>query len=122
VTSIRPDSAEDIYQQGFDLLAAGSPAEAARAFRSAIHADRTHMDAYHGLVRALRDSGRLEQAIGAALALTALTPNDPLAHTVLAVSLRQAGHLPEAEAAAARARIEEWKMELRFSRGEDTLP
>ena len=54
--------------------------------------------------------------------LTALTPNDPLAHTVLAVSLRQAGHLPEAEAAAARARIEEWKMELRFSRGEDTLP
>ncbi len=103
-------------------MAAGVPAEAARAFRAAIHADETHMDAYHGLVRALGDAGRLEQAVGAALALTALTPNDPRAHTALANTLRRAGHLPEAEAAATRARIEQWKMELRSSPGEDTLP
>jgi hypothetical protein len=69
-------------------------------------------EAHLGLVRALRAAGRHEQSIGAALALTALTPGDPVAHRELAESLRQAGHVPQAEAAAARARILEWKVEL----------
>lgn len=110
-----PHSAEEHYQQGLELLAAGAPADAAKSFRAAIDADNTHYEAHHGLVRALRDAGRLEQAIGAALALTALTPNDPLAHTALSISLQQAGHIPEAEAAAAKARIVEWKQQLQSS-------
>ncbi|MGH9591731.1 MAG: hypothetical protein ACRD5L_01475, partial [Bryobacteraceae bacterium] len=64
------------------------------------------------LVRALRDAGLLEQSVGAALALTALMPADPLAHTALSISLQTAGHVPEAEAAAARARVLEWKLQL----------
>ena len=95
-----------------ELLAAGKPAEAARAFRASIAADEHYYEAHHGLVRALRDDGQLENAIGAALALTALTPNDPLAHTALSISLQTAGHVPEAEAAAAKARIVEWKIQL----------
>ena len=74
--------------------------------------DAAHIEAHHGLVRALRDAGRLEQSIGAALALTALTPGDPLAHTALSISLQQAGHIPQAEAAAAKARVLEWKIQL----------
>ena len=35
---------------------------------------------HHGLIRSLRDAGQFEQSITAALALTALTPDDPLAH------------------------------------------
>jgi hypothetical protein len=54
----------------------------------------------------------VEPSIAAALALTALTPKDPLAHTALSISLQKGGHVPEAEAAAARARILEWKAEL----------
>ncbi len=104
--------ADDHCQRGLDLLAAGSPAEAAEAFRAAIAADPAHVEAHHGLVRALRDAGRLEQSVGAALALTALTPADPLAHTALSISLQTAGHVPEAEAAAARARVLEWKIQL----------
>jgi hypothetical protein len=46
------------------------------------------------------------------MALTVLTPDDPLAHTALSISLQIAGHLPQAEAAAARARILEWKAQL----------
>jgi tetratricopeptide (TPR) repeat protein len=107
-----PQSAETLSQQGLDLLAAGNAAEAAQAFRAAIAADEHCYEAHHGLIRALRDSGRLEPSIGAALALTALTPNDPLAHTALSISLQTAGHIPEAEAAAARARILEWKLQL----------
>lgn len=105
-------SAEQLTEQGLDLLAGGRADEAARAFRAAITADERFYEAHHGLVRALRDAGRLEQSIAAALALTALTPDDPLAHTALSISLQTAGHVPEAEAAAARARILEWKQQL----------
>lgn len=114
VTSTNDLSADALSQRGLDLLAAGSAAEATLAFRAAIAADPRHIEAHHGLVRALRDSGRLEQSIAAALALTALTPSDPLAHTALSISLQSAGHIPQAEAAAARARVLEWKIQLEF--------
>jgi tetratricopeptide (TPR) repeat protein len=105
-------TAEALYRRGLDLLAAGQPAEAADAFRAAIEADPAHLEAHHGLVRALRDAGRLEQSIAAALALTVLDPADPLAHAALSISLQHAGHVPQAEAAAARARVLEWKIQL----------
>lgn len=112
VTDSSAPIADSLTQQGLDQLAAGTPAQAAENFRAAIDADPTHFEAYHGLVRALRDTGNLEQAIAVALALTALTPNDPLAHAALSISLQHAGHIPEAEAAAARARVLEWKAQL----------
>ena len=113
-----------------DLLALGSPADAAEAFRAAIALGESqggpmaaaHIEAHHGLIRALRDAGRLEQSIGAALALTALTPGDPLAHTALSISLQQAGHIPQAEAAAAKARLLEWKIQLLSPPEESSLP
>jgi Flp pilus assembly protein TadD len=115
-------TADDLCQRGIDLLAAGSAAEAAEAFRSAIGLDAGHVEAHHGLVRALRDAGRLEQSVGAALALTALTPADPLAHTALSISLQTAGHVPEAETAAARARVLEWKIQLQSPPDKDSQP
>lgn len=119
-----PDShisdSEVLLQKGLDLLAAGSAADAANAFRAAIAADEANYEAHHGLVRALRDAGRLEQAVGAALALTALTPQDPLAHTALSISLQTAGHVPEAEAASARARVAEWKIQLKTPPAEES--
>ncbi len=116
--SYKSDS-ERLLHKGLDLLAADSPAEAAEAFRAALAADETNYEAHHGLVRALRDAGRLEQSVGAALALTALTPLDPLAHTALSISLQTAGHIPEAEAAAAKARVAEWKILLKTPPGEE---
>ena len=112
VTDTSTSIADSLTQQGLDQLAADLPSEAAKKFRAAIDADPTHFEAYHGLVRALRDAGQLEQSVAVALALTALTPNDPLAHAALSISLQHAGHIPEAEAAAARARILEWKAQL----------
>lgn len=105
--------AEELSHRGLDQLAAGDPTAAIESFRAALAEDPAYYDAHHGLIRALRDAGRLEQSVGAALALTALTPDDPIAHTALSISLQQAGHVPEAEAAAARARILEWKAQLR---------
>lgn len=125
MTATNTQSADEHCQRGMDLLAGGSPAEAAAAFRAAIAAEEGHLEAHHGLVRALRDAGRLEQSVGAALALTALTPGDPLAHTALSISLQTAGHVPEAEAAAARARVLEWKIQLQTEpekAGRDEVP
>ncbi len=105
-------NADALFQQGLDLLAAGSAAEAAGAFRSAIAVDPNHLEAHHGLIRALRDAGQPNNSVAAAMALTTLTPEDPLAHTALSIALQHAGHVPQAEAAAARARILEWKVQL----------
>lgn len=115
MTDTKRDSAEELSIRALNQLAAGDAAGAVESYRAAIAQDPDYFEAHHGLIRALRDAGLLEQAIGAALALTTLTPNDPLAHTALSISLQQAGHIPEAEAAAARARIVEWKAQLRSS-------
>ena len=104
--------ANELSQRGLDLLADGDASASAAAFREAIATDPSHIEAHHGLIRALREAGQFEAAIAAALALTVLTPKDPLAHTSLSIALQNAGHIPEAEAAAGRARILEWKQQL----------
>jgi Flp pilus assembly protein TadD len=106
-------AAELLSQRGRELLAGGRPVEAAQAFRAAIASNANYFEAHHGLVQALRDAGRVEESIAAALELTVLCPDDPRAHTVLSISLHQAGHAKEAEAMAARARIVQWSLELR---------
>jgi Flp pilus assembly protein TadD len=121
MTVPKATTAEEHLQRGIELLAEGESAQAAQAFRAAMEADPQNVEAHHGLVRALRDAGRLEQSIGAALALTVLTPKDPLAHTALSISLQAAGHIPEAEAAAAKAKVLEWKLQLESPAGEDEL-
>jgi tetratricopeptide (TPR) repeat protein len=121
VTASNPQTAESLSEQGLTMLAAGSPLEAADAFRAAIAADGTHTESHHGLIRALRDAGQLNQSVAAAMRLAALTPADPLAQTALSISLQAAGQVPEAEAAAARARILEWKAQLQSPPEEDSL-
>ncbi|MDE3148630.1 MAG: tetratricopeptide repeat protein [Acidobacteriota bacterium] len=122
MTPTEAPTAASLSQRGLDLLAAGAPAEAAQAFRAAIAADPDHVEAHHGLVRALRDAGRFNQSVAAAMALTVLTPNDPLAHAALSISLQHAGYVSQAEAAAARARILEWKIQLKSPPDEGSLP
>jgi Flp pilus assembly protein TadD len=112
---------QPLFERGLELLAAGLPAEAAEAFRSAIAAQPDSVEAHHGLVRALRDAGQLDQSVHAALALTELAPDDPLAHTALSICLQATGHVPQAEAAAARARVLEWKIQLASPPSEDVL-
>lgn len=106
-------AAELLSQRGRDLLAGGRPAEAAQAFRAAIASNENHFDAHHGLVQALRDAGRLEQSIAAALELTVLNPTDSRAFAALSISLQRAGYVMEAEAALDRARIVQWAVDLR---------
>jgi tetratricopeptide (TPR) repeat protein len=107
-------AAELLSQRGQELLAGGRPAEAVQAFRAAIASNENYFEAHHGLVAALRDSGRLEQSIAAAIELTLLSPNDPRAYATLSTSLQCAGHTKEAQGAADRAKIVQWSIELRM--------
>lgn len=126
MTDSNPLTAESLCERGLELLAAGSPAQAADAFREAIAQSQNPaglglIEAHHGLIRALRDAGQLNQSVAAAMALAALTPDDPLAHTALSISLQAAGLVPQAEAAAARARVAEWKIQLQSPSAPDTF-
>lgn len=105
-------TADTLLERGFERLAAGASAEAARSFRAVIALRPQHVQAHHALVRALRAAGRLEESVGAALVLTVLTPDDPQAHAALAGALRAGGHTRQAETAALRARVLEWKIAL----------
>ena len=122
LTKISSNDAERLFQDGLDQFAGGLFAEAVASFRAAISADPGYFEAHHGLIRALREVGQVEPSIAAALALTALTPKDPLAHTALSISLQKGGHISEAEAAAARARILEWKAELESTSKPENKP
>jgi len=97
-------TADSFSRIALDLLAEAKPAEAAKAFRAAIAEDPAHVEAHHGLVRALRDAGQLNNAVAAAMAL------------------KHAGHIEQAEAASARARILEWKQQLQSPPAENSLP
>jgi tetratricopeptide (TPR) repeat protein len=97
--------AEIRCDQALDLLDAGNPAKAAEIFRECLAVDPTMLDAMHGLLRALQNIGRLDEAIKIACRLIALGPDDVLAHDSLSSLYLRKGMIHEAEAAAARARL-----------------
>jgi predicted Zn-dependent protease len=93
-------------------MAAGSPAEAIPHLHHALALEPDHPAATHALLRTLEDTNQLPQAIALAHQLIAATPDDPLAHTRLSILLQKSGDIPAAEAAAARAKILGWKLQL----------
>jgi tetratricopeptide (TPR) repeat protein len=105
--------AEQQYLRGVEKLAENNPEEALVAFEQALQCDETMLEALHGVVRALRDCGRLDDAIEAAKRLTALEPDEALPHTSLSILYQQKGMIPEAEEEATCARLLDWKRELK---------
>jgi len=65
------------------------------------------------LARALQDLQRYDEAIGVALKIAELDPDDVLAHTSLSVLYQKKGMIPEAEAEGAKARVLGWKQQLK---------
>ena len=105
--------AESLYYAALDALAEGRPETAAGAFRAALAADPTFLDAQHGLIRALQDAGAYDEALAAARALAEQDPDDVLAYTAISILYQHKGMIPEAEEAATRAKLLGWKQQLR---------
>ncbi len=91
------------------MLAAGLAPQAAALFHRCLALDPAMLDAMHGLIRALQESGRLDEAIAAAHRLIELDPEEILAHTSLSILYQHKGLIREAEAEALKAKLLGWK-------------
>lgn len=105
--------AESSYDRAVEALSCGDGDAAISGFRAALAADPGFTDATHGLIHALKNAGRVDDAIEVTLALIAAEPEDTLAHTSLSILYQHQGRVPEAEAAALRAKLLGWKHQLR---------
>jgi tetratricopeptide (TPR) repeat protein len=105
--------AEDRYYSALDLMAEGHLEKAVDAYREALAADPSFTEPMHGLVRALQDLQRYDEAIEAAQKIAEVDPDDVLAHTSLSVLYMKKGMIPEAEAEGAKARVLGWKQQLK---------
>ena len=106
-------SAESSYDQAVEDMSHGELEKAIAGFRASLAADPDFSDATHGLIHALKNAGRLDEAVEVTQALIAANPDDVLAHTSLSILYQQQGKVPEAEAAALKAKLLGWKHQLR---------
>jgi tetratricopeptide (TPR) repeat protein len=104
---------EDLFDQAVDLIADSKADEAVARYQEAIALDPTFADAWQGLALVLNDLGRHPEAIAAGKRLCELTPDDVLAHTTLSRLYQAANLVPEAEAEGAKARVLDWKRQLK---------
>jgi tetratricopeptide (TPR) repeat protein len=103
----------DLFDQAVDLVADGKMDDAIARYREAIAVDGDFADAWQGLALALNDVQRHPEAIEAGKKLCELTPDDVLAHTTLSRIYQAAGMVPEAEAEGGKARLLDWKRQLK---------
>lgn len=105
--------ADLLLDRALDRMAAGDAEAAVPLLREALALAPEHAAANHALLRALEDAGRLDEALVLVRELIARQPDDPLLLTRLSILLQKSGDVPGAEAASARARVLEWKRQLR---------
>ncbi len=104
---------EELFDQAVDLVADGRLEEAVKAYREAIGLDPDYADAWQALALAYNELHQYDGAIEAGKRLCELTPDDVLAHTTLSRIYQAAGMVPEAEAEGAKARMLDWKRQLK---------
>lgn len=105
-------TADELCDKGIDLFSVGRLDEAIAAYEQALAIDAGLIDAIHGLAMAYAEKGDLDRAIEAATRITVASPDDPLGYTSLSVLYQRAGRIEDAETAASRARVLEWKQEI----------
>ena len=104
---------EELYDRAVDHVAAGELEAAAVAYREALDLDPQYADAWEGLSMALADLGRYGESVEAAMRVVELVPDDQLAYTNLSRIYQRAGDVAKAEEWAAKARVADWKRQLK---------
>jgi tetratricopeptide (TPR) repeat protein len=104
---------DELFCAALDCMELGDAAGAVERFDLILKHELAHAEARHGLIRALEDAGRIDDALAAVKELIAADPDDVLAVTRLSMLYQHKGMIAEAEAEAAKAKILGWKQELR---------
>lgn len=105
--------AEELYDAAIERMAEGDTRAAIDGFQASLSADSGFRDAAHGLIHALKQAGKLDEAIQVAHQLIDLDPDDVLAYTSLSILYQHQGKIAEAEATGVRAKLLGWKQQLR---------
>jgi len=103
----------ELFDEAVDLVADGALDSAVAKYRQALTLDDDFADAWQGLALAYNDLGRFPEAIEAGKKLCEITPDDVLAHTTLSRIYQAAGMIADAEAEGGKARILDWKRQLK---------
>ncbi len=111
-------SKEELYDEGLDLAFEGKFRDAIEKYRAALEIDPSYADAVHALAMAHAELEELDEAIEVAKRLCELTPDDILAFTSLSTFYQRKGMIKEAEEAAAKAKILDWKRQLAEKKAE----
>ena len=104
---------EELFWEGSDLHGDGKHGEAMQAFDKCLAIDADYADAILGkaMVHLARDE--FDLAIELGKRLVELDPEDLLGYTNLSMFYMRAGRIEEAEEANAKARMLEWKRQLK---------
>lgn len=104
---------EELYDEGLDLAFDENYAGAIEKYEAALEIDPAYSDALHALAMAHSETGDLQAAIEVGKRLVEIDPDDILAHTSLSTFYMNADMIPEAEAESAKARMLDWKRQLK---------
>ena len=104
---------DKLFDAALGCLQRGEAADAVAHFESMLKLNPTHVEAKHGLIRALEDAGRIDDALAAVKGLIGSDPDDVLAQTRLSMIYQRMGMIAEAESAAAKAKVLGWRHTLR---------
>lgn len=106
-------SSEELYDQAVDCIAEGHLDEAIGKYQEAVRLDPSFADAWEGLSMAYADKEMWAEALAAAKKVVELTPDEQLGYTNVSRIYQRSGNVPEAEAWAAKARVLDWKAQLK---------
>lgn len=106
-------SKEALYDEGLDLAFDENYREAIEKYKAALELDPGFTDALHAMAMAHAEIGELDEAIEAGKKLCEIAPDDILAHTSLSTFYMNKDMIPEAEAESAKARMLDWKRQLK---------
>ncbi len=106
-------SSEDLFNEAVDYVADGDLDAAIAKYRAALELDPQFADAWEGLSMALADQENWDDAIAAAKKVVEITPDEQLAYTNISRIYQRSGNVPDAEGWAAKARILDWKAQLK---------
>ncbi len=101
------------HMAGLKLFGHGKFEEALLEYAKALEQSPDSPEVLNAVAISQSKLGRHDEAIATIQRVIAITPEDPFAYTSLSIFLQRQGKIPEAESAGAKARMLNWKQELK---------